>query len=296
MAYAGPTNTRYGYQRTNAGLSRLGADQLLLAVPAAVNAATNVQSRQLKTLAEAIERGLLDGARTRQMFQDIGEAAQRSVVASYSQVVTARETSGPYRISPNRPRNKRYAGGALRRALQSPEFFSATPLGLRFVNTSLLNKEAKHWHRLNFGAAPAGGGSRGQFEIQWSGLVLASLGYDEDASPGFMLPRGFWVLGTERVSGPAGGAEFYPVGELPPGTHVRGRPNAARRTAGIQARNFLDAGLRRIAQMFPEAMQDLYSEMFEQAARGEGGPLSLTVDAPRPAAQSTGVRTVRLYD
>jgi hypothetical protein len=291
------TATRYGHMRTNAGVAVMGADQLLKGVAAAVEAAGRLQSRQLQALGEVFQRGLQNGSRTRAMFEDIGLAAQRSVVQSYGQLVSARETTSYYRISPRFPRNKRYAGGALRRAIQSSSFFEATPGGIRFVNTSLLDREAKHWHRLNFGAAPRGEGSRGQFAVEWGGLVIASLGYDQDASPGFLLPRGFWVEGGERVSRGivSGGAEFYPVGELPAGTKVRGRPNAAQRTLGIEARNFLDAGLRRIAQMLPESLQDFYTEIYEQAKRGEG-PLTTVANAPRPAPQSTGVLSTFLHD
>jgi hypothetical protein len=289
--FRGGYTERRRYLKTDAAVSltNTGATMLVQGVVRAVGQSVGLQSRQLMAIAEVFRRQLADKSRLREMHEDLGKAAQRSVLASYDQ--RNRGGAGPYRTTANQQKNIRYAGGRLRAAIAAPSFFQATDDGLRFVNVQVLNKEAKHWHRLNFGAAPQGAGSGSQYQVEWGGLVIAALGFDEGPSPAFFIPRGFWLHNGERQKPGEGVGEFYPVGELPPGTSVRGRPTAKRQTQGIVARNFFDAGLRRIAEDYPVALQDLYREWWNQAKRGRG-PLSAVVSAPRPAFQNVHVWVV----
>ncbi len=285
------------------GLRLLGRVQLDLAdaVADATLEATSQTSRQLVALGEVIRRGLgaadLQGA-----HQHIGERAQRSVLGSYDQVVTARETAAGrthYRIHARNPRNRRFAGGRLRRALASPAFFEATPRGLRFINVDLLNREAKHWARLIFGARPRGQGSRRAFPVTFSNLFVASIGLEQEARPGFSLPRGyFFDLGENKAIGASpsrvGQDPFYPGGTGP--LYRRSaRLGKRRATRGIEARNFLDAGMARTAREFGPTYTRLYQRMWDKgiiAARSAPG----SVVGPRTTGMFTHrVRTYTNY-
>jgi len=291
------TATRARFLQTDAinAVRRMGVESITRSVAAAVSEAAQVQSRQLQAIGDVLSQRLASRTGMTEVHRDIGLAAQRSVLASYDQTVTARKTVPSYRLTSRNPANRRFAGGALRRALANPAFFEATSTGIRFGNIGLLDREAAHWHRLNFGAAPIGEGSRSRFNVTWSGLVIAALGLEDGPSPGFLIPRGYWVLGNEVVgSGTRGSAAFYPASELPSGIARRTLPSPARQSAGIEARNFLDAGIRRIAEELPAAYQDMYREWWEQATRGSG-PLVGMAHAPRPAPQTVGVSRELLY-
>lgn len=256
-------------------------------------------AQQVRAFATVLAAGLGDDD-LKAAHQAVGEAAQRSVSRSYGQLVTARQGPSGYRAGAIDNHSRRFAGGALRRALNHPDFFRATSRGIQFVNTRVLDQEAAHWYRLNFGAGGAGLGTTARFEVRWGSLVVASLGFDAAPSAAFVIPKGVWVSPTgERVNAganPPGTDTFYPQGERPPG--IKGRATKARITAGIEARNFLDAGLRRIANELPLAYDDVYRDWFNQAHRRmPGGPLTqVNVVAPRPRTLATRARRVPGFD
>lgn len=243
-----------------------------------------IGSKMLRSLAEVFSQPWKDAERRTQIHRQVGVLAQRSVLSSYGQVVTSRR-SGPagYRAGgygqPGGPWHGRLAGGVLRRALGRDDFFEAGPDGLNFINTRMLDHEAAHWRRLAFGAGPAGTGLSVEYGVEWSGMVVASLGIDVPARPSFTLPRGAWIEGG-----------FYPIGELPAG--FEGRVAGPRRTRGITTRPFLNAGIRRIATELPRAWESYYRELWaEFKATGQGYLADVSV-RPRPAVQS--FRAVRL--
>lgn len=213
-----------------------------------------------------------------EMWQRIGKNAQRSMVQSFGQLVTARE--GPASASHYRAGEGRLANGILLRALGRSDFFTATSDGLDFGNRAMLDSEAKHWHRVNFGAAGRGQGSTKQFNINFAGAVSGSIGFDEGPSPAFSLPAGVWIgangqrvksgsspNGTDmffpqrKVLLDAGGAKVGTVNVRPKG--ILGAPNRLRPSRGIRGKNFMDAGLRRIASDVPEAFNDFLDTFLE---------------------------------
>lgn len=229
---------------------------------------------QLRAMAHAFD-SRNDRAEFQRIHQRVGELAQDSVLRSYAAKVTGRE--GPasrthYRGGQNRLPN------TLRKALANPKLFEATPDGLRWVNISMLDHEAAHWHRLNFGAVGRGQGSSAHFKVTFNNLVLATLGYDEGPSPGVFLPPGFW-LGSDgqRVAAGAsarGADRFFPGGQRPAGIRglkgqEHGRRQRIRQTAGIEAKNFLDAGLKRIADEFPKGYEQHYQNIVHKFTTGQ---------------------------
>lgn len=267
---------------------------------------TSSTSRQLVALAEVFGAGAAPAER-QAMFEAVGRLAQRSVLASYDQTVTRRK--GPAGLVPYqrvKPQNVRLAGGKLRAALKDPDFYTATPNGLDFINVDLLNKRARHWARLNAGAGRSGSGSKRQFEMRFSNIVFDAIGVDMDARPAFSMPRGFWFNRAEGAlvragANPNGSDEFYPIGEGPARVanpedagSPRGRPGLSRRgspTRGIKARNFLDAGAARIAKELPPRLETLYANLYKQgviASKRAAGPSTVVV-GPRPRRGTPGV-------
>ena len=247
-------------------------------VTEAVQAATRITSKQVAELAAAIERGAAPGER--QIIHDrIAKQAQLSTLRSYDQTARRTNQQPGYRSGPN-TKWRRYSGGRLRAALADPSFVSASPDGIEFGNIALLNKRAAQWARLNFGAGQRGSGSKPSTAVTINGLVVAALGLEEPARPGFMIPVGYFVNeeGTPiRPNASRTGVAFYPAGTGD--RRYRGRtyeaadgkrrpiPMTARRTTrGIRARNFLDAGVARIAREIGPAYENLYRDLVE---RGE---------------------------
>lgn len=91
-----------------------------------------------KAYAEAAGSGISD------MYQRLGEVGQRASVDRY---LAARSDRPEYRVGQGR-----ISGGALRRAIESPDYFRASSEGLAFARTDVLNREAKHWARINYSA------------------------------------------------------------------------------------------------------------------------------------------------
>lgn len=246
------------------------AENMIQGFVEAMRASGRSQSRQMRFLAEALAADAIPESLRRRVHDDIGAAAQRSVVQAYTHR-NPRRNLPPYREG-NDPRQTRYAGGRLLRALQSPSFYEATPNGLRFINTSLLNREARHWRRLNFGAGAQGGPGPRSFPID---LFQASIGLEPDRRPGFRLPPGFWLRNGERVApGRPGTAEFHPGRDS--------SANPAMMTRGIRATNFLDAGVRRIANEIGPAYLNMYRQFYNDVQSRVRAEAQLRVRAPQP--------------
>lgn len=220
----------------------------------------------------------------------LAKAGQRSILRSYDQTVTRRK--GPAGRSNYRAdaagRNRRYAGGLLRKALASPQMIYWDERSLALINVSLLDREAAHWARLNAGAGPAGRGSRRTFQVQFGSLVVGAIGIDMTPSSAFFIPRGYWWAPGEGPYSPnatrRGMDEFYPIKTGPkkrnnPGDNtskVRFKARTAgdqnrlegpsyqrrRPTRGIQARNFLDAGAATVAKELGPTYEQLYRDLY----------------------------------
>ncbi len=110
-------------------------------------------------------------------------------------------------------------------------------------------------------------------------MVVAQLGLAPDARPAFRIPKGYWINGND----------FYPRGEAPRGSTKGARRQRAGLTAGIVASNFLDAGVRRIADEFPLEYQRMYAELVAKFGRERLSEV-LQVKAPPVRPQRIQVR------
>ena len=260
---------------TGAGFATRGLEGAFIGVLDALKGST---SKQLAEIARVLDQGIAP-ERMQAIHEEIGRKARDSVVRSYraaragqTRGASGYRTSGPW---------QRYAGGRLLRALQSDNMFEATPRGLEFINVGWLNDQAAQWARLNMGAGPRGRGSRSTFTVVFGGQVVGALGLNESARPGFMIPKGyFWRDGAPvRPQSPLGspGTEFYVAGTGPrKGTsRVRGGSTSddqgtfnglidRKFSRGIEARNFLDAGLRTIAVQTPRLYLREINDMYDK--------------------------------
>jgi hypothetical protein len=197
-----------------------------------------------------------------QVHDQVARLMQRATVAEYEKAkATYGRNIAPYRLT------TRDAGGKLGRALRSSVFYRATYDGIGFVNTTLLNRTARQWHRLNFGARPRGNYTPQMYSANFGGLVAGAFGYaGEEPSAPFGMPRGVWSRE----------GAFYPRGN-----------RIVNPTRGIRAWNFLDAGPRVLAERIGPAYEGLYRDWFESAQRGRG-PLSrvTSVAVPSPSRRA----------
>jgi hypothetical protein len=179
---------------------------------------------------------------------EIAAQAQRAIVGGLRN--TLPEGSGPYRAGER-------LTGTLERALSSPAMLEhTTGKVISFINESVLNSEARHWYRINYGVAGTStqGPSRQarSFDVTLNGTTLMTL---RDARPprsgGTYLPRRFRFDGREMVvlSGPA----------KPP------RPGH-----GARAAHFIDLGLEAVAEN-----TEAYERVFRRWVDEEGNRAKL---------------------
>lgn len=259
---------------------------------AAVHEAGSKGSLQFKALAQALSASAVPESLRIRVHQDIGIAAQAATIEAYE---SRPERSGvaPYRVGTD-PRRTRFADGALLRALRSTGFYSATANGVAIINMDLLDRAARQWRRLNFGAGGGADKPPGHYALE---LLDASIGLSPDPRPAFALPPGFWIRNGERVAaGEAGTAAFYPRSfaiqeseagktgkRVTPvsGLGARGRATGFRMTRGIRATNFLDAGVKEVANTLAPSYLTMYQE-FYRSQLGRAHFDAIKVVAPRP--------------
>lgn len=232
-------------------------------------------SDQLQAFSEALDYLNKNSQRDMQRAHDqLARLMQSATIHDYQ---VARTTIGrntrPYRLS------SRDAGGRMLDALSDDEFCRGTRDGIGFGNVTLLDRTARQWHRLNFGARPQRSKHR-SYPVTVGGLFLGAFGMlDEEPSAGFILPEGIWRSedGTREPAGASRTGQFFPA-------HVQARSPQlgkqrvipASRTAersftrGIEAWNFLDAGPRTLAQNIGPTYEAVYNKWIVQAEKSMG--------------------------
>jgi hypothetical protein len=180
--------------------------------------------------------------------------------------------------------------GGLQRAVRSDKFAYSDAHGIYFANTQVLNDEAKHWARLNFGAGKAAGkgGPNGVFRLRFDDRVIGPpVGFRDKPRPGFSMPAGIFFDGDgnasiprHEFSGASTGNEFRPGAVTLVKTVTRGGPGAKATvrikkrlpTVGIKARHYLDAGLQGLEDRFPIEYKIYFDErMAEASEKAEKG-------------------------
>lgn len=144
--------------------------------------------------------------RLKRLHEEAAQDALRHIKHAYEHR-NPRRNMTPYRINETGKNGEpvRYSGGRLEKALTSPEMYRVARDGLDFIDPLFLDRAARQWYRLNFGAGERGQETRKpprqrmvMFGQSVGDFALNNFG----PSRGFVLPAGFW---TNRA-----GSEIFP--------------------------------------------------------------------------------------
>lgn len=212
--------------------------------------------------------------------------AQSAILTAYTSR-NRRNPAQPYRdTAPGKW--KRDSNGAMNRALNSPEFFKATGTQLAFVNKNVMDRSARQWYRLNFGAGPAAAATPrpGAFPMQIlgrkTGLSLNLAG--NGPSGAYSMPAGFFN----------NGGQFTPLGYVrEAGLTVTNRTakrsfTKKRMSIGFPGYMFLDAGVRVLSASLGRGYTNLSNEWFNEAISSNTGPVAFVI-RPSAAAKILGL-------
>lgn len=241
---------------------------------------TSRTSKQMVAFFESISTGPGQGAAA-ETHARMAKAMQSSTVRSWGQ---AKRKLRPAIYAPLR--ESRYHGG-MDRAVNDPELVHSSARGIQFGDVGVLDRDARQWARLNFGAGPRGQGSNERFAVRFSNLPTLEFSFVEAARPGYGLPRGFFKdapgaggfgpataaqglrsfssPGGKRVRGAAGGygsGAFYPTGssqEFP--------------TRGNIGYRYLDAGIRRFFALLEPEYGKLFRDVLPSSERRGRPPI-----------------------
>lgn len=218
----------------------------------------------LETAFKALEEALGNASAARPYMRAANAALaddiQAAILDAYDENVAAKKHFPSYRVGETNSKGEpsRYSGGALRRALSKPSMVNSSANRVQFIDVGLLDREAKHWYRLNYGAGSAPGRAQPVYDWQLGGQSLGQLTLRDPPSGPFSIPHGIWSTGE---------------GGLPPGFYPRGPSNIP--TKGIGARRFLDAGFEKFSERFPIVYGDLLQQFVDDGFR-KVGPLKRT--------------------
>ena len=210
-----------------------------------------------------------DGRITK-IHQSAAELAQKSVLKSYDSIT---------RVSPRHiSRPKRSRKGALRGAIAAKSFYEARWDGVGFINAVSLDRQAKHWYRLNFGAGDRGESSPrpSQYRMEFFGQELGSISLAFNRpSDSFSIPTGVWIGSDKRPTNALSGATFltYSMADEK-GLLVNEFLRFEQETRGIAAQNFFESGMATLATQIPAGWNLLIREFFKEASRFDTGPVS----------------------
>jgi hypothetical protein len=304
-----------GYGR---GQYRIGPDQGLRGIIARTN--TNITDGSVKVmnvgtrgamnmariLGTGLQKEMQDKSELKKVHRDVAAMMRDSVKSSFERTVRSR--AGQYRMGQNR-----ISGGRLKTAIMSRSLAIGTEEGIFFVDEQRLDKEAKHWRRLNFGAKGTAitGRTPSRFPLRFDDVTLYTVGFPDESRPSFTLPPGYF-------QSPEGGRvpfqrsrsgmdQFFPVTKK---THPSegnkvsstfqnsvvtkafsgGRAGGRRGipTRGIKPRNFMDAGLKRMVKELPPAYTRMVKGWLEDAEKSIQLPPIVNVRAGLGQNATTG--------
>ena len=193
--------------------------------------------------------------------------------------------SAPYRIG--KGRNQRDAGGALLRAVSSPNFYRAANDGVDFINPVWMDSQARQWYRINFGA-----GTRGLTTPPGQVARLSILGQTTTVSPlarfkagaATPLPPGWWAHGgdgqpiefdgSRRGSGDA----FYLRSSLKrkgiPSDLFPFLSHSPTPSLGFAGNRYLDVGIARLYENLGKEYENLIQSWLKEWKVDRSGPFA----------------------
>lgn len=185
--------------------------------------------------------------------QNAREAIQDAYIAN---VESVRKTDSYQRSS--------RLSGRLERVMRRRDLVRGDAEGVHFISESVLDKEAAHWRRMNFGAGGVAGPARESVPIRLFGETLARADFGLGPSPAFKLPKGFFLQGGGAV---LPHPDYRGAGSVAPFVPSRRSPYRPAVTVGIRGRHFLEAGLDSVAYDFPIKYADLMQDWILRGSR-----------------------------
>lgn len=246
---------------------------------------------------------------------EMGREIQKLVVSAYEASQRKGRRIPSYRYRDKDKRLRRYANGAMLRALQSENFITTDYRGLAFPDADFLDDQAPQWYRLNFGAEPASTpelttkpmkwGVRNQYDTQ---TMIDFSSYKPSGA--FAVPslvsgqvRGIWSRDSFATNPTLqqvkkGYTGFY---EGQPGAaknSLAGRRSALyiipavgalgfekRMSKGIVGSRFLDAGAEHLNREYGKRLSRLFNSWHAQAVK-EGRARAQVRTAPGELGRS----------
>lgn len=202
-----------------------------------------------------VQQAVADREGIAPIHKTAAQIGQERMLESYSSSLLPHESYN---------RVNRYGAGRLRSALSSPDYYEwNNSQGIGFGNTSFLDKTAKQWSRLNYGARPRGTGVNRSLSIRSSTSLLAEFVWSREPSEAFALPVGvFRGTSSEGASSFIGPKASYRGGSTGAAFFAT-RKRMLGLTEGIAARDFMGAGI----QAALDYMGPAYVSNFERIGR-----------------------------
>lgn len=220
-------------------------DALVTSMPLMLRGAIRQTTAELPSMVRAMGKAMdlnkMPRERMRRTNIEIAEQARKKVAAGwYSRL----PRKSPQRTKATESRQH----GALGRALADPMMTLYTSdRVISFVNTDVLDAEASHWYRVNYGAVGSRYGEGPQprtFVVRLNGQTVGQFRDDSPPDPTSWIPRvRYWS-----------GGQLYPKS-----TDVVASPFGAR------AARFLDIGQQVIAKEAPRAYTELFGKYLREA-------------------------------
>jgi hypothetical protein len=238
-------------------------------VPQIIESIADTVGKQASQELEAVFLSNLRGSRPAlaHAHERVADRAQRAMLQQYESTLNP----GHSAIRGYRPKSR--LTGRLGNVLNDPDFVLASANGIAYGNITRLNKEARHWGRLNFGAGPRAGRQGGTHAVRLAGGANFTLRSQGFASPNILMPEGYWrTAGGSFRSNKTGGGfsvdKFFPTGKV-----------ANIPTQGTRARNFLDAGVEEMARALPQEYLKMYQNWSRMARTKNRGPVARRIQA-----------------
>jgi hypothetical protein len=238
----------------------------------------------LYNAAQAFNTKVVNDRATRltKIHEAVAEDAQVAILEAWKE-----GRSGPYRnnVPDKHGRTQRDAGGALRRAVGSPNFYRASKDGIDFINPVWMDSQARQWYRINFGA-----GARGRSTPAAAPARFTLLGDVVTASPlaafsagrASPLPPGYWMSGrsgdtaVDWDASRRGGDSFYLrsglKGKKVPGNLFQFLSNTWTPSLGFAGNRYLDAGVVALYRNLGFEYDKLIQEWLKEWKTSRSGP------------------------
>lgn len=220
-------------------------------------------------------------SRLETMHEELGEVARKEMLRAYK--AGKKRGRQPYRQA-DVGKLKRYSAGQMEKGLNSDRLIvtSAKGIGFNFIE---LDKYAKQWARLNFGAAPAG-----SKEVQEEKVKIFRRNLSDSpnlskfgARPGFMVPDSRRVIGVGSGKASPITPSAASIVRTPRGSYIYVYPYKTKglskrgfkpkKSKGIVGWRFLDKGIAKMNKEYGKKLTSVLEQYIKDSQnKSTSGP------------------------